>query len=63
MTILMLKSTILVQGYIRSMCKGGTKGKNTISSTFTMNNPIYIKNNGKQTLLIAFILPGSVHNP
>ena len=37
MTILMLKSTISVQGYIRSMC------------TFTMNNPIYIKNNGKQT--------------
>ena len=37
MTILMLKSTILVQGYIRSMCIG----KNTISSTFTMNNPIY----------------------
>ena len=28
-----------------------------------MNNPIHIKNNGKQTLVIAFILPGSVHNP
>ena len=47
MTILMLKSTLLVQGYIRSMCKG----KNTSLFTFTMNNPIYIENNGKQTLV------------
>ena len=60
MTILMLKSTLLAQGYIRSMCKG----KNTFLFTFTMNNPIQIENNGKQTLVIgtSFILPHSAYN-